>query len=503
MNQIQEKSYYIIKVETNGGCFYKIGEGHKISRPNKLVEKYSKLRANNATLLLFETLPHNNKKRLNDKTIHSKIDSSKMKKADSIYVEHYLKETDGKEEFFELVDKTLDVVEYIKSIVRSCTSKDYTAAVKEIINLDFKDRYHLVDNETIEKIEEKFPEVDDILFNHKEDNVLLIGQFEPDFVASFAMHNKVMIWHDTKEQRHLFNYSKLNNNITYFEGTLEEFIEETKDMKFNLIIANPPYDTVGASITQAIIDNIEFDEYINIEPANDYKLIPGLWNYQSDMITASEPGTSAFIDAAVTTHIAKIHKSKVNNMSKDEFEIHTYVDRSLDKYFTENYKRTHYAIDSAKTNTPIKIFDNLTPDTTFIQEAKDVNHKHLPYSKKTDSYRWNVLKNIDSQYIRKERECKAKGVPSGSTSLYTITFNTENEKLNFTNFIYSNLGFKFLSKLFTSINADSYVIVRKYYPKVDWTRSWTVEEILTDYGYTEDEIKEVMEDLKNFKGMDD
>ena len=43
----------------------------------------------------------------------------------------------------------------------------------------------------------------------------------------------------------------------------------------------------------------------------------------------------------------------------------------------------------------------------------------------------------------------------------------------------------------------------KVFPKVDWTRSWTVEEILKDYGYTEGEIKEVMEDLKNFKGMDD
>ena len=104
----------------------------------------------------------------------------------------------------------------------------------------------------------------------------------------------------------------------------------------------------------------------------------------------------------------------------------------------------------------------------------------------------NKLQRQQKKYIRKERECKAKGVPSGSTSLYTITFNTENEKLNFTNFIYSNLGFKFLSKLFTSINADSYVIVRKYYPKVDWTRSWTVEEILKDYGYTEDEIKKII-----------
>ena len=42
-----------------------------------------------------------------------------------------------------------------------------------------------------------------------------------------------------------------------------------------------------------------------------------------------------------------------------------------------------------------------------------------------------------------------------------------------------------------------------WFPKVDWTRSWTVEEILKEYGYTNEEIKEVMEDLKNFKGMKD
>ena len=130
---IQEKSYYIIKVETKAGCYYKIGEGYKVSRPNKLIEKYNKLRANKAELLTFETLPHNSKKRLNDKTIHAKIDSAKMKKADPIYIEHYLGETDGKDEFFELVDKSLDVVDYIKSIVNSCKSKDYTANVKEIV----------------------------------------------------------------------------------------------------------------------------------------------------------------------------------------------------------------------------------------------------------------------------------------------------------------------------------------------------------------------------------
>ena len=40
-----------------------------------------------------------------------------------------------------------------------------------------------------------------------------------------------------------------------------------------------------------------------------------------------------FTDAAVTTHLAKIHKNKVNNMTIDEFERSQYIDRQLDKYF--------------------------------------------------------------------------------------------------------------------------------------------------------------------------
>lgn len=44
--------------------------------------------------------------------------------------------------------------------------------------------------------------------------------------------------------------------------------------------------------------------------------------------------------------------------------------------------------------------------------------------------------------------------------------------------------------------------LKKFLPKVDWARPWTVEEILIEYNYIE-EIKEVMEDLKNFKGMND
>lgn len=505
---IQEKSYYIIKVETKSGCYYKIGEGYKISRPNKLIEKYNKLRANKAELLTFETLPHNNKKRLNDKTIHAKIDPVKMKKADPIYVEHYLGETDGKEEFFELVDNNLDVVKYIKSIVSSCKNKDYTANVKEIIDLDFKDKYHLVNNNLVLKIEEKFPGVDDTLFNLQADNVLLIGQFEPDFVASFAMHNNVIIWHDTVDQRHTFTYSKLNNNIKYFEGTLEEFIEEIKDMHIDLIIANPPYGKVGANITKEIIDNVDFNEYINLLPANDYKRNESkdLYNYQSDMESIS----NGFEDADVTTHLAKIHKNKVNNMTADEFEISQYSSKVLQKYFKENITRKLGTL--ANYDNGARRLCEWTIEKTFIMNDRTPANKTpfpLAKSESNAEYLWNRKYLEDSSailnynFFMKYNKSRADRAGKTENHFVGILFNTAIEKNNLVSFIYSELGNKFIVAVLRATHKDGWLDLTYWFPKVDWTRSWTVEEILADYGYTEDEIKEVMEDLKNYKGMED
>ena len=70
-------------------------------------------------------------------------------------------------------------------------------------------------------------------------------------------------------------------------------------------------------------------------------------------------------------------------------------------------------------------------------------------------------------------------------------------------FMYSDNGFRFYAKILSALNKDSTEVLSKWVPKVDWTRSWTVEEILKDYDYTEEEIAEVMADLDNFKGMDD
>lgn len=275
-------------------------------------------------------------------------------------------------------------------------------------------------------------------------------------------------------------------------------------MKTDLLISNPAYGAIGANITDTLRQKIDYKEFINLLPANDYKRnkTKDLFKYQSNMVAIND----GFIDAAVTTHVAKIHKGTVEdpapniNMTLDEFERSQYIDRNLDKYFEENSKRTHYAIENDSFCSNCKKYSN---EFTVILGWRDVNHKAMPKSKDSTTYKWNVEKSIDADYVFNNHEKVTNGKRTGRVSFAGITFNTTTEKDNFVEFFYSESGRHFMSKLWSSMNVDGGLFIEKWFPKVDWTRSWTVEEILKDYGYTEDEIKEAVEDLKNFKGMDD
>lgn len=287
---------------------------------------------------------------------------------------------------------------------------------------------------------------------------------------------------------------------------LEELfnMDNLDKIPFDLVISNPPYGAIGANITDDIRKKIKYEEFICILPANDYKRNDSkdLFNYQDGM-TAVKDG---FIGTAtVTTHVARIYKDKVNNMTLDEFERSNYIDRQLDKYFKVNHSRKHYAIDVEKSNLTMTDIITGTINNLFLFSERDCSHHHMPYSKTCAHYRWNILEDVDTDWIKTNyvgvRQTKD-GI--GITKFHGIIFGTHAEKLNFANFIFkNNNGFKFISKLFTAMNKDGTDGYRNCFPKVDWTRSWTVEEILADYGYDADEIQAVMDDLKNFKGMED
>ena len=295
------------------------------------------------------------------------------------------------------------------------------------------------------------------------------------------------------------NFEKLFGISGLYYKDEGERIDMLKSIEGNLIIiANPPYGAIGANIVYTIREKIDYEYFVNLLPANDYKRnkTKDLFNYQSEM----EPVNDGFDDAAVTTHLCLVSKNKANNMTLDAFERSQYIDPSLDKYFEENSKRTHYAIENDSFCSNCKKYSN---DFTVILGWRDVNHKAMPKSKDSTTYKWNVEKSIDADYVFNNHEKVTNGKRTGRVSFAGITFNTATEKDNFVKFFYSESGRNFMSKLWSSMNVDGGLFIEKWFPKVDWTRSWTVEEILKDYGYTKEEIAKVLTELANFNGADD
>jgi hypothetical protein len=110
--------------------------------------------------------------------------------------------------------------------------------------------------------------------------------------------------------------------------TLKELFD-MNDIKIDGIIANPPYGKTGANIAKTIIDKVDYVEFVNLLPANDYKRnrTKDLYNYQSDMEAIQGfDGVTAII-----TTCSIIHKNKINNMSLEEFEINSFTRTILDK----------------------------------------------------------------------------------------------------------------------------------------------------------------------------
>lgn len=482
--------FYIIKVECGKAhkTWYKIGEECSEKRIKTLVNKYTQYRNNDAEHLATWNIPHDAEHRLTDKAIHKYLTTqykNEVKQVDKIHAEHYLGTSDGTTEFFEIIQPSFDLVDCVNTFITTCDASLYTGKFeKEETKLSYgRDKYHLVNNILIEKILTKFPIVNRMLYKEFNNNVLLIGQFEHDFVASIALHHNVTTLHDTADNIHQFSLTRLNNVIKYIET-----VEDLYTMKFDLIIANPPYGSVGANITKNIIDNVYFEEYVNLLPANDYKRNDSkdLFRYAREM----ESINNGFKDAKVTTHLCKIAK-EANNMTVDEFEISNYIDRSLDKYFYENFKADSiwaYATSCTK----VDYVKNWDLSKVVIMTCRDVAHGHMPYTKDCLSYKLNYNAVLPETVLKK-----------AAHNLCVMEMATAQEKNNLVKFLYSKNGFRFISKTFVAMNKDGGFELTNVFPKVDWTRSWTVEEILREYNYSDSEILEIMNDLDNFKYMKD
>jgi len=272
--------------------------------------------------------------------------------------------------------------------------------------------------------------------------------------------------------------------------------------RYDIIIANPPYGKIGNEITKAVIDNIDYGVFVNLLPANDYRRFhkeDALWQYV-DINSMQSIGRGLFKDAYVTTMMCKVNKNRARYIGEDEFEIECYIDNSLKKYFYETRNRNHYAIDNYISNPKFERFENISIEKSIYIGHRDPNRRHLPYTPDSITNRYNRNQVTKEQVIEESAPSRqALGIVG---DFYLINFNTELEKTNISNFMYSKDGFRFISKLMVAMNVDSGANLNKFMPKVSWQKPQTVESILRDYGYTPSEIEEVVADLANFKGME-
>ena len=268
--------------------------------------------------------------------------------------------------------------------------------------------------------------------------------------------------------------------------------------KFDIIIANPPYSKLGAEITHNMLNTVDFKQYINLLPANDYRRgKDDLYQYVKDgsMVPIN---VGEFKDASVTTHLCELNKIK-NSLSVAEFEISNYIDRSLDRYFLNNLKKEEtFKVTTLEEGMPL--------DCCVYFGKMDVCNGHLPYKRNTFSYKLN--NNLMSwEDVLKDKQCLHydyvnNGAPYFSGNV--VIFDTVEEKNNFIKFVYhTKEGFQFISKIFTAINADHVRVTSKYIPRVDWKKPWTIASLLKEYDYTDEMIIVIKEDLTNFRYLED
>ena len=283
---------------------------------------------------------------------------------------------------------------------------------------------HFVPFEMTQTIMATIKNIGNFGYDNHRDNVLIIGQFH--CAEYFTVGNNVTIISDNLS----YNCAGAELiRVNDFTKEYKEVLNNMRDKHFDLIIANPPYAKVGAEITKFIVDSIDYDEFINLLPANDYTRVKGLINHVD--MTSLKKVESGFEDAAVDTWVARVVKKHMP-ITEESFTLFTY-DEKLRNCYEEFANRKHYAIDGVVVSVNYHHYDGITVDNTFAITRR-TNQDGVHYksyqnalmgtinSKTAFDVKWNLLESVTLSDVHID--------PYDMTTVDFIKFNTAEEKKN-------------------------------------------------------------------------
>ena len=258
-------------------------------------------------------------------------------------------------------------------------------------------------------------------------------------------------------------------------------LEELTYMKVDLLISNPPYGKIGAETTEIIRTKIDYNEFINLEPGNDY-FTNDNYKYIDLSIKPIVLGSNAFSDANQATTITKISKQQ-NNLTQTGARLLVSIqnkDEDVYKALSElwlNTEKTYLKFTQSKKDLE---YDEDT--FVFNPGAFDIHHGYFAVAQKnnwTSSTEYNIYHKDAIGHINLPK-AKVKGC------------------LQFKKLVYSELGLKMFKLWFTS-SPEGWGFANGMFADIDYSDCLTWNDVFTKLNVSEDNQKVLIEAAEKFE----
>ena len=352
----------------------------------------------------------------------------------------------------------------VTDILKENIHQRFVRSVNRLVRADDKSAFHLLDKEStipniiFDKVENKAPKtilvIDDLTceiareFTNAEVTLALSSYRVPDIVYNIVKARIEKYFSDVKKSIRVVQ------------------LEDIYDMenKFDLIIANPPYN-MGNTIISNCVDKAK--ECVVLMPFSKYKAN----ELYKHVLSLEIVDPKAFKDATITTNlcVCKLIPNKIER-TFEELELETF-DQRYREFYELNAKRQHswIYIHMPKMNIG---FDLSVDFLLTMRTVLDGVHKGVECA----DYQFNVIRNKDTQlpYDKTNKCC--------SSSF--LRFDGADEKNNFCRFWYYNPLMNSLIKGLGKVSGS----VQAAIPNIDWS-------IDRDYEHlTYEELLQIMRD---------
>ena len=302
----------------------------------------------------------------------------------------------------------------------------------------------------------------------KNKNILFIGEFP--CIPVVAYYNKVTVWTNEIES----NYG--DEIIVQRLYEQEDYINMSKNLekdKFDIIIANPPYQ-IANKVIKNCIDKTK--EAIVLMPVKNYKA-QELYKHVLELEVV-DPKVFKEVSVQDNLTIAKLTNKKIEQ-DYEELEFQTYNSKYFSFYELNSRCKNKYKIITNSSITSYAGINNITTFAVGMRACLDGVHK----TTECFDYHYNILRDYDNTYI------PLSGINQTMYGIIAIFFNTKEEKDNFCNFWYKN---PLMNNFLKGLNKKGGSFVPAF-PKINWSKDRDYEHLKLE------ELLQIMKEDNNIK----